>query len=290
MGASDHFAAPARTRIDRCPGVSRPWIADDGALVRLRVPGGRWNRVHELIEVAEAFGDGAVHLTSRSNVQIRGIEHNATCVPDAFIEAVRSLGFLPSISHELVRNIMMSPLSGVLGGRADLRPIAAQLDDALCREPRLAALSGRFLFVLDDGRGDIAHRRLDLGIVAVSSTRAQLRFGSEGWGEVSSLNKVTDRLIELALRFAEERGTGPAAAWHVDELNRPLAPPMEPDPRVRVRSDPPAFGWLSQDNGKSAHHIQVPDGRVTSEFATDLPGSVIVTPWQSVVVPYTEPA
>ena len=62
-----------RTRTDRCPGVFRPWPADDGALVRLRPAGGRLSSraLLDLVGVAEEHGDGRVHLTGRANLQLR---------------------------------------------------------------------------------------------------------------------------------------------------------------------------------------------------------------------------
>ena len=59
----------SRTRRDLCPGVLRPWPADDGALVRVRLIGGEVTRaqLRRLGRVAETYGDGNVHLTSRAN-------------------------------------------------------------------------------------------------------------------------------------------------------------------------------------------------------------------------------
>ena len=49
-----------RDRSDLCPGVFRPWPADDGALVRLRPPGGLLPSAAllDLVGVAETYGDG----------------------------------------------------------------------------------------------------------------------------------------------------------------------------------------------------------------------------------------
>ena len=65
----------ARDRPDRCPGVLRPWVADDGALVRLRLVGGRTTpaTLARLLDVAERHGDGTVALTRRANLQVRGL-------------------------------------------------------------------------------------------------------------------------------------------------------------------------------------------------------------------------
>src|SRR5262249_31900538 len=65
------------------------------------------------------------------------------------------VGLLPSLSHDRVRNVLASPLAGLDGG-PDLTGIVRALDAALCARPRLAELSGRFLFAVDDGRGDVA--------------------------------------------------------------------------------------------------------------------------------------
>ena len=54
----------------------------------------------------------------------------------------REAGLLPSATHERVRNIVASPLSGRAGGNLDVRPWVGELDAAICAEPRLAELGG----------------------------------------------------------------------------------------------------------------------------------------------------
>ena len=273
-----------RTRGDLCPGVLRPWPADDGALVRLRLPGGGTSRqqLDALLTVAEEYGDGRVHLTKRANLQLRGLptETGGDTLPDEVVAAITATGLLPHPAHELVRNIMVSPLTGLLGGRVDLQQVAHRLDERLCAHPSLARLPGRFLFVLDDGRGDLVDRTLDLGLVAVSDDEAQLRIGSDHWGPIVRLGEAADALVGLARAFVTVRGTGPDAAWHVDEL--PATPAGRPrDPRTRVHSDPPPYGVLGEGLG----HVALDDGVLTRPVLDGLGGDrFVVTPWRSLVV------
>src|SRR5688500_16183994 len=126
-----------RHHADRCPGVLRPWIADDGALVRIRLVGGAISAqaLSDLAVIAGDHADGHLYLTKRANIQLRGIKHVDGSVPEEFVEAVRAAGLLPSPSHELVRNIMVSPLRGRIGGHADLRQVGYRLDDLLRDDP-----------------------------------------------------------------------------------------------------------------------------------------------------------
>ena len=228
-------AHPQRSRRDRCPGVFRPWPADDGGLVRLRLIGGRLSgeSLAALGEVARTYGDGDVHLTKRANLQLRAMPATDGDLPGEVVEAIAATGLLPSRSHELVRNVMVSPETGLAGGRADVRPVAAELDRLLCDDPALAGLPGRFLFVLDDGRGDLGERSCDLGLIALDDAHAQLRVGRE-WGPVLSLDLAASTLVDLARRFLGVRGEAADAPWHVDELPEALVPAVTPDPRAMV--------------------------------------------------------
>jgi precorrin-3B synthase len=277
--------------------VFRPWPAEDGALVRLRLVGGRLapGSLTALSELAAEYGDGDVHLTRRANLQLRGLPTREQAVAPEVVEAIEATGLLPSRTHELVRNVMVSPQSGLSGGRADLQPVAAELDERLCADERLAGLSGRFLFVLDDGRGDLVDRSTDLGLVALDETTAQLRVGSSGWGPVVQLSRAADALTELALRFLAVRGAGPGAAWHVDELPEPLAPEVPRHPATRVSA--PALPHGPVGGGE---HVAAPAGVVDRALAAHLAGlasglaagdgrELVVTPWHGVLVPTEEP-
>lgn len=277
-----------RTRRDRCPGALRPWPAEDGLLIRLRLIGGRVRSasLRKLAAAAERFGDGRVHVTGRANLQLRGFPGDDGRLTDEALAAVQATGLLPTRSHELVRNVMVSPQTGLAGGRADLRGVAARLDALICADPRLAELPARFLFVLDDGRGDLLDRPADLGLHAVDAHRAQLRIG-DGWGPAIGLEDAASRLAALARAFLDRRGAGPSAAWHVRELAEPLVAPEAP------QFVPSAGHGLEGDWGPvpGGAHIPVPDDgldRTAIETLTATADEVIVTPWRGILVPAAE--
>lgn len=169
----------SRTGDDACPGALRLHRADDGFLARVRLPGGLLtaDQAEELALAAEALGDGALDLTSRGNVQVRGL--GSGCGAE-LAERLRSAGLLPSDTHERVRNVALSPLSGLDGaGRADVTAWVRELDGLLCGTPAAAGLSGRFLFAVDDGRGDVAALGADVTLIAEPDGRALLRVGTD---------------------------------------------------------------------------------------------------------------
>ncbi|PDP87254.1 nitrite reductase [Glycomyces fuscus] len=283
-------SSTVRARRDRCPGALRPWPADDGLLVRLRLVGGRLpaRSLRALAAVAEEYGDGRIHVTGRANVQLRALPGADGRLDPGVLRALEGTGLLPSPAHELVRNVMVSPRTGLAGGKADLRPVAAALDALLCAAPHRAALPGRFLFVLDDGSGDLLERPCDLGIVALDARTAQLRVG-ERWGPSAPLDEAAASLVRLADRFLELRGEGPSAPWHVCELPSPLADPAPPDPRLPDPAPPLPHGPLPG----VGRHAPVPGDGLDRAAADALaeealaagPGELVVTPWRGVLVP-----
>jgi precorrin-3B synthase len=279
--------------------VFRPWHAADGAIVRLRIPGGRISAAAllRLVDLAERYGDGTVLLTKRANLQLRGIAATAGSIPEEMVRGLDSAGLLPSTSHELVRNILASPLTGLLGGRLDLRPLVDALDQEVVADPALADLGGRFLFVLDDGRGDVAWRDLDLGVVAVDGQRVQIRAGSRHWGPVVDAARAPAVLAGAARRFRPLRGGGPTAWWHVDELPDPgavLGDRWPRDPATNVESAPAVPGRHLGHGGRRVEVVRVADGLVRRSLAERLAvvaaGDLVVTPWRSIVVPEQEAA
>lgn len=269
----------------------RPWPADDGGLVRLRLVGGRVTaeQLVALAAVAAEYGDGDVHLTQRANLQVRGLPLVGESLPAKVVRAFEGTGLLPSRSHELIRNIMCSPLTGRSGGRADLTPLLDRLDAGLRADPQLAGLSARFLFVLDDGRGDLLARPADVTLVALDAQHAQLRLGAEHWTPVSPLADGADGMIAAARSFLAARGHEGSAAWHVDELRSPLPiARAEPDPRAPAPAAPLPFGRVEHTDPPLCH-VQVPDGVLRPAQLGDLVATgadpLIVTPWHGVIVP-----
>lgn len=157
---------PIRDRGDACPGALRLHSAADGHLARVRLPAGDLTvrQAEVLADAADRLGDGHLSLTSRGNAELRGL---ADGCGGRLAALLRDAGLLPSERHERVRNILASPLAGLdRHTPSDVRLWARELDGLLCASESATALSGRFLFVLDDGRGDVAALGGDVSLVA----------------------------------------------------------------------------------------------------------------------------
>ena len=297
MSPGPTAALPTRDRVDACPGALQTHAAADGALARVRVPGGALTRtqLQVLARAARELGDGALELTSRGNLQLRGL------TPGAETELGNRLataGLLPSATHERVRNIVASTLSGRAGGTVDVRPWVAAFDTGLCGDPAFAGLPGRFLATLDDGRGDVAGLGGDVGLLALDAGTVALTLG----GLDSGLRTTPDRAVAVALAaaraFLAERDEQGGTAWRLAELADGPARVVARlsgqsghfGPEVDVPPAPPGgpAGALPQTDGRTALVAVVPLGRLTAAQA-DLLAAVAtdlqVTPWRSVALP-----
>ncbi|WP_422747236.1 precorrin-3B synthase [Mycobacterium sp. WMMD1722] len=270
---------------DACPGALSLHQAADGPLARIRLPGGMISaaQLTALARTAAEFATPDMELTSRGNLQIRGVADPATVA-----EAVAGAGLLPSPTHERVRNIVASPLSGRAGGAGDVRGLVRDLDTAIQRDPGLAGLSGRFWFSLDDGRGDVSGLGADTGVHLLDDTTAALLLAGRDTGVRVAADDVVATLTGIASRFVEVRGN----AWRVDELVEsadlldgltPVAPPGATWPPVQR----PPVGWIAQDDGRVSLGAALPLGVLparTAEFVGAIEAPVVITPWRSLLI------
>ena len=94
----------------------------------------------------------------------------------------------------------------------------AILDAGLCAAPRLANLPSRFLFVVDDGSGDVSGTSFDLGYRAVDHDRGWLLVGGSGRGLPVAAGDAIEMLLDLAHQFLRaSKGSG--GVWHVRDLS-----------------------------------------------------------------------
>jgi precorrin-3B synthase len=281
--------------------VLRLGEAADGLLARIRVPGRLIGagQMRALAGLAGELGDGRVELTSRGNVQLRALAADAA---GPLTNRLAEAGLLPSLSHDRVRNVLASPLAGLDGG-TDLTAIVAALDAGLCARPRLAELPGRFLFAVDDGRGDVG----GLGADVVAQVRADgavvngLAVAYGGAAAGADADAVVTAMLACAEAFLDEAAAQGGTAWRIADLaggaERVRAAVAA---RLGLAVAVPGGGGASGGSAARPAGIVGPDGnaavllaplgRVTGAQLSWLAGHVTgraarITPWRSVVLP-----
>jgi precorrin-3B synthase len=266
--------------VDACPGALQVHQAADGGLARIRVPGGRLTAAafRVVVDAAGDLGDGSIELTSRANLQVRGL---ASGTPLG--SRLASVGLLPSATHERVRNIIASPLGSV-------RELVTELDRALCARPELAALPGRFLFAVDSGRGDVAWLDADVAALFVE-TGVAILLGGVDVGLRVAASEVPATMLACASAFLSVR----TEEWRIGELTSgplriarlvgaDLCAPGLRGGEVR----PPPLGRIDQADGLVAVGAAVPLGRLAvgqGAMLAEAGAELVITPWRGVVVP-----
>jgi len=184
-----------------CPDAWRPMMAGDGLLVRIRPPLGRVTREQTLglCDAATAHGNGLIDLTSRANLQIRGVREESW---RPLIDTLLDLGLIdPDPIREARANILVAP-EWRTGD--DTHRIAELLRARLADLPELP---GKIGFAIDAGVAPVLQDApADFRIERAESGTLTLRADGRTLGTPVSPGTEADRLIALAYWFVDSGG------------------------------------------------------------------------------------
>lgn len=183
-----------------CPGALRPMRSGDGLIVRVRLTGGDLSpeRGAALAEAARRYGNGLIDLTSRANLQMRGVR-DETLQP--LLDRLAELGLLDaSAAAEQVRNVIASPLAGLdPSAPIDVQPLIRALELRLIGNDRFHSLPAKFGFLLEGGGVlSLDGIEADIALRAEDDAHFRLEAGGETLGRVR-----VEEALEAALGVAE---------------------------------------------------------------------------------------
>jgi len=133
-----------------CPGAIRPMQSGDGLVVRVRPFGGRLDAAQTagLAHLADRYGNGLIDVTSRANLQIRGVSETSHRL---LLDGLAQLTLLdPDADTESRRNILVTPF---WCDGDETQALAAELEEALADS--VLELPTKFGFAIDDGKSRV---------------------------------------------------------------------------------------------------------------------------------------
>ncbi len=185
-----------------CPGALRPMQSGDGLVVRVRPFGGRFEatQVAGLAELAERYGNGLIDVTSRANLQIRGVDEQGH---RPLLDGLAQLRLLDPDAHiEARRNILVTPF---WNSDDETQSLAAELEEALAESA--LALPGKFGFAIDDGRSRVlAGDSADVRIERDGAGRLLVRADGARLGRSVARGEAVSAALGLASWFITSGG------------------------------------------------------------------------------------
>ena len=200
-----------------CPGAYRPMLSGDGLIMRVRPCLGRLgaDQTLGLCEIARHFGNGVIDLTSRANLQLRGIADDDH---QAVLSALLALDLLDATPElESRRNITITPFW-------QAGDVNQQLHDDLCaRLGELPDLPAKMGFASDAGpRPVLGDSSADFRFETDISGGLILRLDGLARGRPVTPQTAIPALIDAATWFCD---TGGASAKRMKHHVKSTPPP-----------------------------------------------------------------
>lgn len=158
----------------------------DSYMVRTRIPSGiiTLEQLKKISELAEKYGSGAIHFTTRQSIQL----HNITLENTVYIlEELLEVGIVTrGTGGNAPRNVACSPLSGVSKDEIfDVTMYAVKTTNHLLKDPRAFNLPRKYKIAFSNSPADTANATIaDLGFIAKikDSQRGFEVYGAGGLG------------------------------------------------------------------------------------------------------------
>ena len=287
-----------------CPSLFAPMRAADGWLVRVKPPGGVLSVAGArcVAEAAERFGNGMIELTSRANLQVRGLADEGIA---PFAAAIVGAGLADSDpAREARRRVIHPPLAGADPGVARLAGrIAAEVETALAGDPTLADLPAKFAVAVDGGGVlKLGGTGADVIVAWVDGRWLVAPAGEDGAAEVvgdEAVARLARAFLELAGRCAVRPRRMRALVGAIGSAALFAAAGLDPVAKMKPRAKPPAIGWLDYGGGEfGAFGLGVPFGTMSAATLAGIAaiagewgdGSLRLTPWRAIALPGVEAA
>jgi precorrin-3B synthase len=189
----------------------------DGLLVRVRASGGRLSldQAQAMAEAAQACGSGIIGLSSRGNLQIRGVSEATLSDLHQRLDAAGLLDADPEV--ERLRNIVVSPLSDIDPDAAfDLAPSLRALEARLREDEALRTIPAKFGFILDaQGRLPLGDLDADIRFEAArDGTFAAYLGGEDALAATCAAGDMADVAARLASAFLSLRSAASYSFKH----------------------------------------------------------------------------
>ena len=259
-----------------CPGAWRPMATGDGWLVRVRPLLGELSReqVLALCDAAETFGSGLIELTSRANLQLRGVTDASWPPLMAFLVEHQLVSDDPEAERQ--PQLMLAPA----WQKGDDTPTIARLLQT--RGSELAAMPGKVGIAIDAGKAPVlGDSAADFRIER--SMEGGLLVRAEGYAlgmAVSDAAAVVEQLIRLTHWFVDTGG------WDAGRMRRHTAPLPDWAPADTAPASPGEK--LALGEHREGMVVGLPFGRVAANTlrnaVSQTVSSVQVTPWRRLLL------
>ncbi len=186
-----------------CPGALRPMQSGDGLVVRVRPRGSKLTpeQANGIAEASTKHGNSRIDLTSRGNLQLRGVQAESY---KPLLGALAALHLIDdNVAAESRRNIVVTPFRDDQYG-VEIDELAAELERLLKIAPELP---GKFGFAVDTGTAPVlTETSADIRLERAHNGKLILRADGARHGFSVTRSEAPGAAVELAAWFVRSGG------------------------------------------------------------------------------------